>query len=159
RALGHFALARIDNHRRTIEVHRIIQRLIRDELDDDSKSRLRHEVHMLLHAADPGAPDEFENWPKYAELLAHTEPSELVSCEEPGARQLVQNLVRYLYSSGNYSNALDYANAALASWTADSREDDRFVLVMSRLKVQVLQALARYDEAYRLSLTTLEKMI
>jgi hypothetical protein len=158
RALGHYALARIDNHRRTIEVHRIILRLIRGELDNETRTRMMHEVHMLLHAADPGAPDEFENWPKYAELLAHTVPSELVSSDEPESRQTVQNIVRYLYSSGNYTNALDYADATLKSWTDDSGPDDRFVLVMCRLKVQVLQALARYDEEYRLSLSTLKRM-
>lgn len=159
RALGRYALARIDNHRRTIEVHRIIQRIIRDELDDDTKSRLRHEVHMLLHAHDPGKPDEFENWPKYEELLAHTRTSDFMSSKEHEDRQLIQNIVRYLYRSGNYTSALDYANDALNKWTADSGADDRFVLIMNRLKVQVLQALAQYGEAYELSQHTLDRMI
>lgn len=167
RALGRYALARIDNHRRTIEVHRIIQRIIRDELDDESKTRLRHEVHMLLHAADPGEPDDFENWPKYEELLAHIGPSEVIASEDPQARQLIQNIVRYLYRSGNYNSALDTADEALKHWTAgsrsgkaaDSESDNRFVLIMNRLKVQVLQALARYGEAYELSQHTLDRMI
>jgi tetratricopeptide (TPR) repeat protein len=159
RALGRYALARIDNHRRTIEVHRVIQRIIRDELDDDTRTRLKHEVHMLLHAADPGKPDEFENWPKYEELLAHTGSADFVSSKEAEARQLIQNIVRYLYSSGNYNSALDYADDALKKWTADSGPDDRFVLIMNRLKVQVLQALARYREAYDLSRHTLDRMI
>lgn len=158
RALGRYALARIDNYRRTLEVHRIIQRLIRDELDVDTRYRLRHEVHMLLAAADPGDPDEIGNWPKYSDLLAHVGPSEVVKCRSPEVRRLAQNIVRYLYITGNYSSALTSADKALARWIIDSGQEDLYVLIMTRLKIQVLQALARYDEAFELTGTTLERM-
>ena len=149
RALGRYALAKIDNNRRTLEVHRIIQRLIRDELDKDTWFRIRHEVHMLLAASDPGDPDEIQNWPKYADLLLHVGPSEVVECRTPEVRRLAQNIVRYLYITGDYSSALKSANKALTRWIADSAgEDDPYVLIMMRLKIQVLQALAQYDEAY-----------
>ena len=38
RALGRYSLVRIDNYRRTIEVHRIVQRLIRDEFDSEARA-------------------------------------------------------------------------------------------------------------------------
>ena len=158
RALGRYALARIDNNRRTLEVHRIIQRLIRDELDSDTWFRIRHEVHMLLAAADPGDPDEIQNWPKYADLLSHVAPSEVVECRTSEVRRLAQNVVRYLYITGNYSSALSSADKALTRWIADSGENDQYVLIMTRLKIQVLQALARYEEAYELSRITLDRM-
>jgi len=158
RALGRFALARIDNYRRTLEVHRIIQRLIRDEMDEQMRSKLRHDVHLLLAAADPGDPDAVENWPKYSDLLAHVGPSEVVACGTPEVRHLAQNIVRYLYITGNHSSGLNSADRALTQWTADSGTEEPFVLIMSRLKVQLLQALARYDEAYDLTNVTLEKM-
>jgi tetratricopeptide (TPR) repeat protein len=158
RALGRYALVRVDNYRRTLEVHRIIQRLIRDELDKDTRFRLRHEVHMLLAAADPGDPDDIENWPKYEDLLAHVGPSEVVECRTPEVRRLAQNIVRYLYITGNYRSALSSADKALARWAEDSGLDDPYVLIMTRLKVQVLQALARYEEAYELSSTALDRM-
>ena len=134
RALGRYSLARIDNYRRTIQVHRIIQRLIRDELPPDDQYKLRHEVHLLMAAADPGDPDAIENWPKYDELLAHVGPSEAVTCRSDEVRQLTQNIVRYLYITGNYTEALERATAALDRWTEDSGENDRFVLIMSRLE-------------------------
>ena len=158
RALGRYALVKIDNNRRTLEVHRIIQRLIGDELDKDTRFRLRHEVHMLLAAADPGDPDDIENWPKYSDLLAHVGPSEVVTCRQAEARRLAQNIVRYLYITGNYSSALSSADKALKQWTADSGEEDPYILIMTRLKIQVLQALARYEDAYELSRTTLDRM-
>ena len=48
RELGRYALARIDNNRKTLQVHRIIQRLIRDEIADADAATMRHEVHQLL---------------------------------------------------------------------------------------------------------------
>lgn len=158
RALGRYSLARIDNYRQTIEVHRIIQRVIRDDLDSDTRYVLRHEVHMLLSAADPGNPDEPESWPKYKDLLAHAGPSEVVECRTQVVRHLAQNVVRYLYVTGDYEGALESAEKALIRWTADSGPDDPYVLMMTRLKIQVLQALARYEEAYDLDTAALERM-
>jgi tetratricopeptide (TPR) repeat protein len=158
RALGRYALARIDNHRRTLEVHRIIQRLIRDELDGDTRDQLRHGVHMVLAAEDPGDPDEFDNWPKYAELLGHVGPSEVVKSEDPEARRLAQNVVRYLLITGDYGEALRSADKALGIWGADSAADDFYILVMTRLKIQILQSLADYRQAYTLSEPTLALM-
>jgi tetratricopeptide (TPR) repeat protein len=158
RALGRYALARIDNHRRTLEVHRIIQRLIRDELDDETRYRLRHGVHMVLSAADPGDPDDVDNWPKYAELLGHVGPSELVKSQNPEVRRTAQNVVRYLLVTGDYSGALSSADKALAIWGEDSGPDDRYILAMTRLKIQILQALAEYQTANDLTEPTLNRM-
>jgi tetratricopeptide (TPR) repeat protein len=158
RALGRYALARIDNHRRTLEVHRIIQRLIRDELDGDTRYRLRHGVHMVLAAADPGDPDEVDNWPRYAELLGHVGPSDVVKSQSTEVRRLAQNVVRYLLITGDYSEALRSADKALTMWGADSTPDGLYILVMTRLKIQILQALAEYQQAYALSAPTLDRM-
>jgi tetratricopeptide (TPR) repeat protein len=160
RALGRYSLARIDQFRRTVEVHRIIQRLIRNELDPELQFSMRHEVHLLLAASDPGDPDNIDNWPKYVELLGHVAPAEVVTCRSDVVRQLYQNVVRYMYITGNYTSALSAADDALTQWTAESAlgENDKFVLIMSRLKVQVLRALGRYEESYELTAQTLERM-
>lgn len=158
RALGRYALARIDNHRRTLEVHRIIQRLIRDELDGDTRYRLRHGVHMVLAASDPNDPDEVDNWPKYANLLEHVGPADLVKSQSPEARRTAQNVVRYLLVTGDYSGALSSADKALRIWGEDSGPDDRHILAMTRLKIQILQALADYQQAYALTAPTLDRM-
>jgi tetratricopeptide (TPR) repeat protein len=160
RALGRYSLARIDQFRRTIEVHRIIQRLIRNELDPEVRFSMRHEVHLLLAASDPGDPDNIDNWPKYLELLGHVRPAEVVTCRSDVVRQLYQNIVRYLYITGDYTSALSAADDALTEWAAKSEagEDDKFVLIMSRLKAQVLRALGRYAESYELTARTIERM-
>ena len=54
RELGRFALIRIDG--RTIVVHRLIQALLRDELDPGEQDRYRHEVHLILAAGGAEEP-------------------------------------------------------------------------------------------------------
>ena len=157
-ALSRYALARVDRQRRTIEVHRVIQRLIRDTLEPDSSARIRHEVHMLMATSDPGDPDNVNNWQGYSGLLAHVSASEIVQCQMPGVRKLTQNIVRYLYVTGSYSRALKLADEALGRWQEDSCREDPAVLVMTRLKIQILQAIARYKEAHQLTIATLARM-
>ena len=158
RALGRYALARIDNHRDTIQVHRIIQRLIRDELTAEESVDIRREVHLLLAADDPGNPDDFKNWPRYRDLLAHIDPSGAVESSEPKVRRLVSHMVRYLYNAGDFSDARSYAERALALWTAVSGEDHRDVLVMQRHLGLVLWYLGDYQAAYDLNRRTLDRM-
>jgi tetratricopeptide (TPR) repeat protein len=158
RALGRYALARIDNYTRTLQVHRIIQKLIRDQLAEDEQVSLRHEVHQLMSAANRGDPDAEENWGTYEDLLQHAEPAQLVTCDAKESRQLVQDIVRYLYITGNYTVALERAEDALQHWTEKFGEDDQFVLVMNRLKAQALRGLARYKESYDLTTRLMERM-
>jgi len=158
RALGRYSLARVDTHRRTIEVHRVIARLVRDGLRDDEYLAARHDVHMILAAGDPGDPDVVRNWPGYSELSVHLGPAEVVNSEAPEVRQLARNMVRYLLVTGNHASAYASANKALNQWTEDSGEDDQDVLVMTRLKIQILHVLARYEEAYELTSAVLERM-
>ena len=54
RELGRFALVKIEG--RTISVHRLIQALLRDELNPDEQASYRHEVHVILAAGAPGDP-------------------------------------------------------------------------------------------------------
>lgn len=159
RALGRYALARIDNLHRTLQVHRIIQRVIRVDLTAEESSEMRHEVHLLLAAADPGDPDDFDNWSTYADLLAHAGPSAVVESHEPDVRRFVRNIARYLYVAGDYSTARSFAEGALERWAvADLGEDHLDVLVMRRHLGTVLWALGDYQAAYELNRRTLDRM-
>ncbi|MFB9834058.1 DUF7779 domain-containing protein [Actinoallomurus acaciae] len=61
RAVGEFSshgLARLDISHRTIEVHRLTQRLIREELSPEEHGRLRHVASLLLAAHGSAAADD-----------------------------------------------------------------------------------------------------
>jgi tetratricopeptide (TPR) repeat protein len=146
RELGRYALAKFDNNRKTLQVHRLIQRLLREELSEDEARNVEHEVHLLLAAADPQDPGSVDNWPKYRDLLAHAELSKVAASQDPAVRQLARNLTDYLYSIGDYTTCRTEIEQALAKRT-DTGEDDRDYLIILGQKAMVLWALGEYREA------------
>jgi tetratricopeptide (TPR) repeat protein len=150
RELGRYSLIRVDNRRNTLQVHRLIQRLIQDDLAPEDRDRIRHEVHLLLAAADPDDPDDPSNWPTYQELLAHVGPANVIHSTNPDVRRLTRNLARYLYVFGDYTASRQYAQRALAQWTADSGADDRDVLDISKTAGDAQWQLGDYQPAYEL---------
>ena len=53
--LARFALVKIEDHQ-TLSVHRLIQRLLRDELPPEEQAKYQHEVHLILVAGAPADP-------------------------------------------------------------------------------------------------------
>lgn len=166
RELGRYALARVDSHRNTLQVHRLIQRLIREEMQPDEASTMRHEVQLLLAEADPGEPDNPVNWPRYDELLAHVlfvheadTPPSIIESSERGVRELVRNVVRYLFNVSELDSCEALATGALERWTADSGPDDYDVLVMSGQYADLLWTRGAYRKAYELRSNALDRMV
>lgn len=158
RELGRYALARIDNNRKTLQVHRLIQKLIRDELTADETIQIRDEVHRLLRAADPDDPDDVLKWSAYETLLPHIEPSSVVESTDPDIRRLYNNVVRYMYNVGDTEGCLDQAERALQLWGEGDEVEDRSILVAARRKADALWNLGRYSDAYETRRTTMENM-
>jgi tetratricopeptide (TPR) repeat protein len=158
RELGRYALARIDPVNRTIQVHRLVQALVRDELDDGDQDRIRHDTHLLLANAAPKSPDIRPNWRLYDELLAHATPSKVIQCPTPLVRRFCLDVGRYLYASGDTSAARPFLESIIDYWRTDSGEDDRYVLEAQRHLGIVLHELGDYAEAFALNRATLERM-
>lgn len=160
-ALGRAGLARVNSARRTIQVHRLIQSVVRDGLGEEQARRSRHDVHLLLAAADPGDPDDFDNWSRYEELRGHLDPSGVEGCRDANVRRFLLNMVRYLRVVGDPVSARALADRALDHWPATETDDSDSVtmhLALSRYKVDALSALGSYSDAFALCRTTLERL-
>jgi tetratricopeptide (TPR) repeat protein len=160
RALGRYALARIDNYHKTLQVHRLTQRLVKEEMDDVEAETIRHDVHLLLAAADPNDPEDIDNYPRYATLLAHVVPSDLVRYGRSYSegRRLVRNLVWYLFDIGDIDTSDRLSTEALKRWTADSGSDDPDVVMLTGQRANVLWTQGAYKEAYEIRRDVIEKM-
>lgn len=158
RELGRYALGRYDSHRKTLQVHRLIQAVIRNDVPESGEGEIRHEVHKLLAAADPGDPDDPTTWSTYEELVPHVRPSGALECGDPQSRLLGRNVVRYLYQNGNYAASRTWAERALRRWRANSGDDDPDVLIMSKHLSGALRQVGEFDEAFRISADTLERI-
>ncbi|WP_248963418.1 FxSxx-COOH system tetratricopeptide repeat protein [Sphaerisporangium perillae] len=157
--LGRFALARIDSSTRTVQVHRLIQVLLRDELTDEAKDELSHEVHLLLAGSAPPDPDKIDRWREFEELVTHIGPSRLAGCEDPGVRAFALNIVRYLYQAGNYRSALSFVTGFIEQWTEISGPGHMDVLVAQKHLGNILRRLGEYAEAYKVDHATRERML
>jgi tetratricopeptide (TPR) repeat protein len=157
RDLGRFALATVNTSNRTIQVHRLIQALLRDDLDAEQRARFRHEVHLLLAGTAPTDPNDEAKWPVYAELVAHVLPSGMPECQAPASRRLGLAMIRYLYLRGDFASSRAFADEFLGKWVTASGEDDPDVLTAQWYLGDLLRDMGEYRTAYAVTESALAR--
>ena len=155
--LGRFALARVDPASRTLQVHRLVQALIRETLSEEERDRVRHEVHQLLARNAPADPDNESEWPRFESLVPHVRPSLVAGCRHKDVRAFALNVVRYLYRLGDRQSCRSFVELFLERWTRDSGKDDPSVLMAGRHLGNLLRDLGEYQAAYEVDRTALER--
>lgn len=156
--LGRYALVRLDQANRTIQVHRLIQALLREELDEATQESIRVEVWSLLSAAAPKSFTDAAAQARYLELLSHMRPAGVAESDLPEVRRFALNMLNFLYVSGNYETASRYARNFIEKWTDDSGEEDSFVLEAQAKHANRLRDLGRYVESHDLNRSILPRM-
>lgn len=155
--LARYALIRLDSSSRTIQVHRLIQTLVRAELSTGEQRTVREEVWELLSAAAPPTANDPASQGRYLELLPHVRPSGIAESAGPRARGFALKILSFLYTSGNYAMAERYAREFVELWTEASGPDDRHVLEAQLKYANRLREQGRYQETYDLDKTLLEQ--
>lgn len=142
-------LAQVDQRTDTLTLHRLIQRVLRDQLTPDEQTAMRERAQAVLGQANPKDADESDNWRRYATLLPHLWPTRAEESHNLPVRQWICDTVRYLWRSGDADTANRTAERVLASWVPPRFEqDDALVL---RLRTELGNALrdqGRVTEAY-----------
>jgi hypothetical protein len=105
-AISRYSLAKVDPSGDTLQLHRLVQAVLRGQLDEPRRAHTRHLAHLVLVSGDPGRPDHSANWPAYAALLPHAISSRAADSADGSVRALVANLNRYLVSAGIGREAL-----------------------------------------------------
>lgn len=126
-----FALVRVDNQGEFgapgadrvrgghVEIHRLLQYVVRSRMSEETLSRTRHEVHLLL-IADVQVSMEVDDpvhWPRYRMLWPHIEVSGAEGCVSAPVRQLLIDRVRYFFLRGNPTRGLEIAEQTEQVWT------------------------------------------
>ncbi|WP_157382850.1 FxSxx-COOH system tetratricopeptide repeat protein [Nonomuraea coxensis] len=156
--LNRFALVRIEPETGTVQVHRLVQALLRDSLKEEERDQIRHEVHLLLAAGAPADPENTVNWDTYAGLLPHLRPSGLVECTDEPVQRFGIDIVRYLLQSANYTSAKSFGEAFLRHWSAAHGPSNGNVLRLRRQLGHVLWQTGAYKESYEMNEVTLDLM-
>lgn len=120
RQLDRYGIANVDAERR-IQVHRLFQLVLRDQIGDEALDRSRVNVHQVLASANPGYPEDEETWDDHAEIGPHIGPAGLIDSELYGARLVVADQAEYLGWIGDLDGSRRLSETAVDSWTkADS---------------------------------------
>jgi tetratricopeptide (TPR) repeat protein len=158
REINRYSLARIDHPNDTLQLHRLVQLVLRNKLEPDDQDRVRHVAQLLLAHQDPGNPDDVESWPRYGELLPHVRAAELRASTDQWARRLVINTIHYLFAFGDMPGGLDMARDCASFWTKRLGEKHPDTLIASRWLGRLLRAVGRFKEGREVAERTLELM-
>ncbi|MFF5207862.1 FxSxx-COOH system tetratricopeptide repeat protein [Streptosporangium sp. NPDC000396] len=149
REISRFALAKIDPGSNTIQVHRLVQAVIKGQMTREEVDSTSHEVHHILVGARPrqGEVDDPENWPYYDLIWPHLLPSDAENCVEEETRQLLTERVRYLWKRGEFDNALQLGQRLADYWEETFGQNERQRLHMLFNIANVLRSQGSYKEA------------
>ncbi len=138
RLLSQYGLAKVDAQQR-VQVHRLVQAVLRDTLTDEQKAQTLRDVRNLLGAASPGDPDEEGVTERHAQIGPHIEPADMIHGELHAVRQAVLDHSRYLFIVGDYENCRYLARLAADAWEVSLGPESE----------QTLQAWAQWANASR----------
>jgi tetratricopeptide (TPR) repeat protein len=155
-------LLRINLGTRSLIMHRVTGCIVADLVTTAGLGeRFRHDVHLLLTAADPLTPDDPATWLSYEGLRCHAVASRTVACHQELVRKFVVNLVRYLNAAGDPRAAITLADEAIACWDADALDDSLSAdcgVAMRLARADSLFALGKWPEAFQLRQESLAAM-
>lgn len=159
REINRYGLAKIDHRNNTLQLHRLVQAVLRNQVPEDQHEAMRHVAHTLLVNGDPSDPNNAKNWPQYAELLPHALTSEAVRCRDEWVRALLINLVRYLTILDDHQTGSDLSRQAWETWKAEIGERDLQTLTMARHHGFILRRQQEFRKAQALNRRTYDLMV
>lgn len=149
RNISRFALVRVDQGSNSLQIHRLVQAVIRTQMSTQEQVEARHELHKILVGARPrqGETDDPGNWSTYEIIWPHLGPSVAEECEDPRTRQLLIDWVRYQWKVGEFESCLKLANRLETIWTRQLGPNDPQTLHLRFHIANVLRSQGRFRAA------------
>ncbi len=159
RDVSRFALVKVDQGSNSLQIHRLVQAVIRSQMTDEEQKEARHEVHKILVGARPrqGETDDPANWSTYDIIWPHLGPSQAEECTDSRTRQLLIDWVRYQWKHGEFESALSQANRLQSLWTQQLGPDHQQTLHLQFQIANVMRSLGRFSDARDMDTYVLER--
>ncbi|MEU4243726.1 FxSxx-COOH system tetratricopeptide repeat protein [Actinoplanes sp. NPDC026619] len=147
--LSRYGLAQVSDDAQQIQMHRLVQLMVREGLSEQYADVRRLDVHRLLAAAGPGKPSDSSTWPQHGEIGPHLVASGAMSSTEMAAREGVVDQIRYLERIGDFEASARLGRTAVDSWRADGGlgPEHMFTIRATRNLANALRSLGSYDES------------
>jgi tetratricopeptide (TPR) repeat protein len=138
-ALRAYSLIGRDPAAKTLSIHRLVQVVLRDMLDEAERLRWVERAIRAVHAALPAV--EHANWPQWERLLAHalacSEWIEQLGVHLPEATEVLQQTGSYLTDLARYSEAEPLLERAYRiseqEWGAEHIDTARDAFTLAKL--------------------------
>lgn len=157
RDIGRFGVAKVDATRNSLQVHRLVQAILRERLSAEQRAAYRTSVQEILAAYNPGDPtDDPKIWDRHAEIGPHVEESRAVDSDDPNIRNVVLDQIRYLYVSGDYVSSRELGQVAYDKWRDRLGEDSELVIVTARFLGNAMRSTGMTAATRELNVRTLE---
>ena len=159
RDISRFALVKVDQGSNSLQIHRLVQAVIRSQMTDEQQDEARHEVHKILTSARPrqGETDDPANWSTYDIIWPHLGPSRAEECDDPRTRQLLIDWVRYQWKHGEFEACLSLTQRLQNLWSRQLGPDHSQTLHLQFHIANVLRSQGRFNEARDLDTYVLER--
>ncbi|MEU4218961.1 FxSxx-COOH system tetratricopeptide repeat protein [Actinoplanes sp. NPDC026623] len=156
KTISKLALARFDHRTGSIQMHRLVQLVLINQMDPDTREAMRHNAHLFLAGNDPDQPGEPEHWTRYAELYPHIIASKAENSMDDLVRDMVSNEVEYLWRWGDHVEARNLAQRAYTVWLEQAEETDLKTLLLAFWLGYLNFVVGDYAAAARLNARTYE---
>ncbi|MGV9249790.1 FxSxx-COOH system tetratricopeptide repeat protein, partial [Streptomyces sp. NPDC003710] len=114
RAITRHSLARAQDG--TLQLHRLTQRVLRDQLTPDQRRQAGRDAEVLLTAAYPGDVGQPTTWPAWRTLLPHLLAVDPALITTEAGRAVVRNACWYLLDRGQARTARDRLQQLYDTW-------------------------------------------
>jgi DNA-binding SARP family transcriptional activator len=154
RRIGSYGLGRTE---RGLQLHRLTQAILRDQLSDADAEAYRSHAQALLVAADPGDERDPACWRGWARILPHLLAIDPATSASPELRDLACRAVWFLFYRGDNVPARDFAEHLHRQWSERLGPDDQHTLRVAYTLVLVLAFVGPHRQGCRLAEDTLPR--
>lgn len=159
RDISRFALLKVDQSTNSVQIHRLVQAVIRSQMSEEEQVGARHQMHKILARARPpeAETDDPATWSTYDVIWPHLGPSAAEECDEPQTRQLLIDWVRYQWRHGEFDSCLNLARRLEDLWRPHLGSDHPQTLRLQFHIANVLRSQGLLRESRELDTFVLER--